>query len=477
MLVKNNKPEISAELQNEVTNLPLTVFGNIPTWLSGTLMRNGPINVTANGESKAHWFDGLAMLHAFSFHNGMANYTNKFLRSDAYNTVFKDGSIKYAGFASDPCRSLFQKFLIWFIPNNHAEINNANVNVAKIADKYVALTELPLPVEFDLKTLDTLGVFDYHDQLSKEKCWESAHPHYDFHKKETLNYLITYGRTSCYTLYKIKDGFSERKIIARIPVEEPAYMHSFAVTENYIIFTEFPFVVKPLDLLIKGQPFIKNFAWKSEKGTQIIVINRHDGNIVGKYTTKSFFSFHHANAFEKDDIIHMDIVTYENANIITGKYLYFDFNQESDNNSQSKLERFYLSLKDGKVRSEILLSKSIEFPRINDAFDGHFYHYVYVAGFNNEITNQPQEVLYKVNTITKEILIWSEKGCISGEPVFVASPKGKDEDDGVVLAVILDTINHSSFLLILDGKTFKEIGRAQAPHMIPKDLHGQYFHQ
>src|SRR5438045_9556066 len=131
MLIKNNKPEISAELQNEVTNLPLIVFGNIPTWLSGTLIRNGPINVIANGESKAHWFDGLAMLHAFSFHKGLINYTNKFLRSDAYHSVFKDGSIKYAGFASDPCRSLFQKFLIWFILNNHVEINNTNVNVVK----------------------------------------------------------------------------------------------------------------------------------------------------------------------------------------------------------------------------------------------------------------------------------------------------------------------------------------------------------
>ena len=150
--------------------------------------------------------------------------------------------------------------MIWFIPNNHVEINNTNVNVVKLVDKYVALTALPLPVEFDLKTLDTLGVFDYHDQLPKKKCWESAHPHYDSHKKETLNYLITYGRTNYYTLYKIKDGSSERKIITRIPVEEPSYMHSFALTENYIIFTEFPFVVKPLDLLMKGQPFIKNFA-------------------------------------------------------------------------------------------------------------------------------------------------------------------------------------------------------------------------
>lgn len=476
---KLDKFDASAELQDEIANHPLDITGRIPNWLSGTLVRNGPTKVTVNGQSNVHWFDGLAMLHAFSFKEGQINYTNKFLRSDAYHTVFEEGSLNYGGFASDPCRSLFKRFLTFFIPDSYLAVHNANVNVAKLADEYIALTEVPLPVKFDPQTLETLGVLDYQDLLPKDKCWESAHFHYDQSQKKTLNYLIKFGRTCYYTLYNLEDGSTERKIIAEIPVEEPAYMHSFAITENYIVFTEFPLVVKPLDLIMKGQAFIKNFTWQPQRGTRFIVVNRHNGKVIGKYVTKPFFAFHHANAFEKDSTIHIDIVTYQDGSIITGENL--NVNSDKVQNYLSQLERFSLSLKTGEIASEILFSKSNEFPRINERLDGNPYRYVYLAGFRSNAADKEEllnaEGLYKVNVTTKEVQEWSENGCSTGEPVFVAAPNAKEEDEGVVLAVILDPIHKDSFLLILDGKSFKEIARARVPHLIPAGFHGQYFQQ
>ncbi|MBS4168967.1 carotenoid oxygenase family protein [Parachlamydia sp. AcF125] len=478
----NKKPkafDVLAELQEEVANHPLDITGKVPTWLTGTLVRNGPINVTVNGQSNVHWFDGLAMLHAFSFQEGKVRYTNKFLRSDAYRTVFEQGSLDYSGFASDPCRSLFKKLLTFFISPSHPSIQNANVNVAKLAEEYIALTEIPLPVKFDPQTLDTLGVLNYQDQLPKEKCWESAHPHYDGEQKCTFNYLIKFGLTSYYTLYGLMDGSFQRTILAEIPVDEPAYMHSFAVTEKYIILTEFPLVVKPLDLIVKGQAFIKNFTWQPQRGTRFIVLNRQNGDIIGKYVTKPFFAFHHANAFEKDDRLHLDMVTYEDASIITGKSLHVNSDTAPSGNYQSRLERFSLSLKTGEIASEILFPQSNEFPRINEKLDGKPYHYVYLTGFNDKSEDKKEllngEGLYKLNTVTKEWLKWSENGCSAGEPVFVAAPDAKEEDEGVVLAVVLDHVLRDSFLLILDGKSFKELGRARAPHAIPAGFHGQYF--
>jgi len=438
-------PVVTTDLDEESTECTLVTEGEVPTWLSGTLIRNGPVNVSVNGVGNAHWFDGLAMLHAFAFENGKISYSNKFLRTDAYETVFKTGSIAYDGFAADPCRSLFKKYFTWYVPSPKTHINNANVNVAKLADQYVALTETPLPVCFDLKTLDTLGVLGYEDQLPKEKCWESAHPHGE------INYLIQYGPTSYYTLYRIKND--TREIIANIPVQEPAYMHSFALTENYVIFTTFPFVVNPLDLLTSGEPFIKNFRWKPERGTEFIVVSRQSGEVVERHTTKPFFAFHHANAFEKDGEIFIDVITYDDPAIITN--ITEDY--------PVRLERFTLS--NGIVTWETLLDKPVEFPRINEAYDGKPYRYVYLA--------DPGQALYKVDTKTKEVWQWAQEGCSVGEPVFVAAPHADKEDEGVVLVVIC--ANQSSFLLVLDGKTFQEVGRAQVTHPIPAGLHGQYF--
>ena len=44
------------------------------------------------------------------------------------------------------------------------------------------------------------------------------------------------------------------------------------------------------------------------------------------------------------------------------------------------LSRYKLSLADGKIRPEVILSKNVEFPRVNDsAYDGKPYSFLYLA--------------------------------------------------------------------------------------------------
>ncbi len=284
------------DVTKELNGVPLKVEGRVPEWLHGTLIRNGPVDFELNGQRPTHWFDGLAMLHAFSFDRGRVSYSNRFLRTDAYREVFERGKMDYNGFASDPCRSLFKRFFTHFFPRKHS-LPNANVNVAKLAEHYVALTEIPLSVRFDPKTLETLGVVDFQDQLPHGNCWESAHPHVEGNM--AINYLIDYGHKSSYNIYTVGQK-AEQHLFAKIPVEEPAYMHSFALTENFVILVEFPLVVKPLDLLVKGRAFIHNFQWKPERGTRFLVIDRKSGKVVSAPTTKPFFAFHHANGYEEN---------------------------------------------------------------------------------------------------------------------------------------------------------------------------------
>ena len=467
------KFDVKADLIEELDSVVLAPEGSIPLWLSGSLIRNGPINISVNGESNSHWFDGLAMLHAFAFEQGAVRYSNKFLRTEAYTTVFEKGSLHYPGFATDPCRSLFKRLFTWFVPHTRRHLPNANINIVQLAKEYVALTEVPLPVRFDLTTLETLGVFDYHDRLPQEKCWESAHPH--TYENRIFNYLIQYGSTSHYVLYRFSNTASERQIIARIPVEEPAYMHSFALTEHYVIFAEYPFVVKPLDFITKDIPFIDNFIWKPDQGTRFTVINRQDGTLHGTYKTKPFFAFHHVNAFEKEKTLYLDIVCYDDPLIIQKDADYFKTPSEEREKQRMRLERFALSLDVDYVSSEILFEGPIEFPRINGTFDGQPYRYVYLADPRDPFSQSDLRSLYKFDTFSQEAQTWSELGCYPGEPVFVSSPSSTQEDEGVILSLVLDLNKKTSFLLILDAKTFQELGRATAPHSIPPGLHGQFF--
>ena len=45
----------------------------------------------------------------------------------------------------------------------------------------------------------------------------------------------------------------------------------------------------------------------------------------------------------------------------------------------------------------------------------------------------------------------------------------------MVLAIMLDYNNKTSFLLVLDAKTVTEIGRAWLPHHNPAALHGYFY--
>lgn len=45
-------------------------IGQLPTWLQGILLRNGPGMHTIGDSKYNHWFDGLALLHSFTFKNG-----------------------------------------------------------------------------------------------------------------------------------------------------------------------------------------------------------------------------------------------------------------------------------------------------------------------------------------------------------------------------------------------------------------------
>lgn len=80
-------------LKQEIVSDALPVRGTLPSWLSGTLLRTGPAQFEVGQHKYRHWFDGLAMLHRFSFHDGIVSYANRFLQSKAYQANREAGKI------------------------------------------------------------------------------------------------------------------------------------------------------------------------------------------------------------------------------------------------------------------------------------------------------------------------------------------------------------------------------------------------
>lgn len=78
-------------LDQEITRDQLPVQGRIPAWLAGSLLRNGPAQYEVGQRPLRHWFDGLAMLHRFTFTQGQVSYANKFVHSPAYQKAKETG--------------------------------------------------------------------------------------------------------------------------------------------------------------------------------------------------------------------------------------------------------------------------------------------------------------------------------------------------------------------------------------------------
>ena len=448
----------SLEQETRIDRLPLE--GKLPGWLQGSLVRTGPAKWEVGRQTMRHWFDGFAMLHRFGIADGEVSYANRFLQTKAYRAAEEKGEIVYSEFATDPCRSLFARVVSMFSPKL---TDNANVNLVKLGERYITMTETPIPVEFDGETLETAGV-----AYKPPGMLTTAHPHLDRASGGMLNYAAKIGPRNRYRFFRVPPDRNETRVIGELPVKEPAYMHSFGLSERWLVLAEFPLVVNPISIPLSGRPYIENYRWKPELGTRITLLDRSTGEATGPFETDPFFCFHHVNAYEENGSVVVDACTYDDAQIVED--LYLDRLREGKPAARAEMRRFKLDLSTKSVAHE-QLAEGLELPRINYGRNNE-RPYRYTWGIDAE--SGWLDRIVKVDTTDREAIGWSEDGCSPGEPVFVAEPDSGAEDAGVLLSVVFDSGSGRSFLLVLDAADLTELARAEAPHHIPYGFHGQF---
>ena len=449
------------EEETRIDSLP--VEGEIPAWLTGSLIRTGPAKFEVGERSMRHWFDGMAMLHRFGVADGEVSYANRFLEPKALGAARESGELAYSEFATDPCRSLFQRAFTLFQPKL---TDNCNVNLVELGERFVAMTETPLPVQFDPETLGAAGV-----------AWEvpgeltTAHPHLDRRSGGMLNYAAKLGPRSHYRFFHLAPDASEPEVIASRSVREPAYMHSFGLTERWIVLAEYPFVVNPLRLATSGRPYIENYRWKPELGTRFTLFDRDGGEALGPFTADPCFGFHFINAYEEPSgAVVADISTFPDAGVVED--LYLDRLRDGKPIARPEATRFRIDPATGTVARERLFEEGFELARINyGRCNERPYRYVWGAG-TGESGYLDRIVAGDLESRTTRV--WHEPDRYPGEPVFVAEPGAQAENAGLLLSVVLDAAAGNSFLLVLDAATLQERARAAVPHHIPFSFHGQF---
>ncbi|KAM3282139.1 carotenoid cleavage dioxygenase 8 B, chloroplastic [Capsicum chacoense] len=464
----------------------LVVEGELPLWLNGTYLRNGPGQWHIGNYNFRHLFDGYATLVRLHFENGRLIMGHRQVESEAYKAARSNNKICYREFSEVPKPDNFLAYIgdMAKLLSGSSLTDNANTGVVKLGDgRVVCLTEtIKGSIVIDPNTLDTIGKFEYSDTLGG--LIHSAHPIVTDSEFITLiPDLINPG----YLVVRMDAGTNERKYIGRVSCRggpAPGWVHSFPVTENYIIVPEMPLRYCAQNLL-KAEPTpLYKFEWHPHSKAFMHVMCKASGNIVASVEVPLYVTFHFINGYEEKDedgrvsAVIADCCEHSADTTILDKLRLDNLRSyagKGDVLPDARVGRFRIPL-DGSPYGELEAAldpnehgRGMDMCSMNPAYLGKKYRYAYACGAKRPC-NFPN-TLTKIDLFDKKAKNWYDDGAVPSEPFFVARPGATEEDEGVVISMISDK-NGEGYALILDGSTFEEIARAKFPYGLPYGLHG-----
>ncbi|MFB6298413.1 MAG: carotenoid oxygenase family protein [Salinirussus sp.] len=460
------------ETQPTETETHLDVEGEVPGWLRGTYLLNGPGAFEAGGEPLTHWFDAYAMLRRFGFEDDGLRYANRYVQSRDHEYEQRTGGVRRPFPGTPPDRSL--PVQVWQALSG-AFPDNPAIGVARMGGTTLAVTESPVGLAVDPETLSVTGRRDLTAGLDADLTLGHLHGTGD----GFYNLGVSYGRDPAYTLFRRPDADPARADptpLTRVRIDRRyvPYVHSFALTERYAVLVLPPFGLDPRALLagaFSGGTFVDAFDGFDDP-TTVVVLDRETGRESARITADPLFVYHHANAYEDGGEVVLDCVAYPDERAVTG--LTLDGLRTGGPEVAGDLIRLRLPLSGGRADRTLVHEGPVEFPMIHyRRYNGREYGSVWLA----EVEAGPiASRLSRVPVDGGRPAVYDPgEGVYPGEPAFVPAPSPDGETDGVVLSVLLDAGEDRSVLAVLDAAEMTELARAPLPHRLPYAFHGQFF--
>ncbi|KAJ3190819.1 hypothetical protein HK101_008331 [Irineochytrium annulatum] len=559
----------------QVDPIDMKVSGQIPKWFTGHLYRCAPsvfsVPLTKEAKSKtgketyeiSHWFDGLTQIHKFSvLPDGKVTYMSRMTAKGLERHIAKTGELGIAFAQRDPCKTFFSRLFTFVstLTGNVEKLSGADEDNIGVTIS----TNFPLTTEGDGKglghnedmalgprnivvksdkaglqeldpvTLEPLRVFSYETINPKfSGRGSAAHGHFDASTGEYFNFVADYGKDTIFRAFKVSQSNPSGDLLLTLPRTALSYMHSFALTDKYVIFPFWPYSTNIFSVLW-SQNFADPLTFDSTKPILWCVVSRATGEHAATYESPAGFGFHVVNSWDVDgtDDVIIEVPVATSGNFV--KELYLDSLRRGELESLPVLTRFTLrnvstarTTNPGCVdpglftattaaRSALNLPKAdvrklsdvhLELPRYHPAWHRRQHSVCYGISYTGTIADLADTVraeeaehlsrgsirprifdcLVRMDTskcgdgVTgASHKVWYEKDHFPGEPVFVPRPGGTAEEDGVLVSVVLRGKTGSkeaeSYLLFLDPRTMKEVARAEMgrAHVVPFGFHGNF---
>lgn len=432
-------------MTEELTIENLAVTGSIPPALDGQYLRIGPNPITADPRTY-QWFLGDGMVHGLRIERGRACwYRNRWVRStqvtDARNEPRTPGP-------------------------RHGDFDTVNTNVIGFAGRTWALVEAgSTPVLLD----DALATLAYDDFGGTLRGAFSAHPHLDPLTGEM--HAIAYNPrdpTAVHHVVVAADGRVRREEPVR--VSHGPMIHDCAITARFAVILDLP-VTFSLSALIAGSTF--PFRWNPAHPARIGLLPRDGAGSEAIWCDADpCYVFHVANAYDTDDgDVILDVVAYDKM---------FAEKMLGPDAPRGAFERWTIDPRKRAVRRDVIDPHPQDFPRIDERRSGRPYRYVYAM----MLPETADPAFLGADSLFKHDLQTGARSVHSfglqrypGEFVFVPAHAGAAEDEGWLIGLVINAIDQTTDLVILDARDFEGAPRASVhiPHRIPPGFHGNWL--
>jgi carotenoid cleavage dioxygenase-like enzyme len=422
-----------APVHDEVTAFDLPVRGRIPSELNGLYVRNG--SNPQSGDSP-HWFFGDGMIHGVKLEDGQAAwYRNRYVR-----TPFYERGVGFGGVPGLPTGG------------NH----QSNVSCVYHGGQLLLSGEVGAPYRIDPSDLSTIGVQDYGGAI---KTSFTAHPKID---PATGNlHFFGYWFVEPYLTYMVADPQGNVIHSTQIPVAASTMIHSFAITEQDVIFWEGPVL---FDLVAAAQGADNPFAWQPEYGSRIGVMPLGgDGSQIRWVEIENCYVYHEVNAYRDGDEIVLDVCHHQ-----------YMFSGERFGSDPLDLHRWHIGTAGEQLtfRDEVVSTSELELPTHDRRFSGRPHRY----GWFVDSEDHPLTLNFTGTTVvdyrTGDVRTWKPGPTKHpAEAFFVAG--GPGEGEGWLFTFVYDHATDQTDLAILDALDVEKgpVAEIRMPQRVPYGFH------
>ncbi|MDG2306196.1 MAG: carotenoid oxygenase family protein [Candidatus Binatia bacterium] len=418
----------------EVEAFDLPIVGSLPSELSGLFVRNGS---NAQSGVSGHWFLGDGMLHGIRLDGGRASwYRNRYIETPLYTggKSFTDGGPPIRG------------------------NNQSNVSAFYHGGKLMTSGEVGAPYEIDPRDLSTVGVNDFEGELNTSF---TAHPKVD---PATGNmHFFGYWFVPPYLTYHVADPSGRIIHSTEIELGANSMMHSFAITEQDVVFWDLP-VLFDFDIAASGAGGFP-FSWSDDYPARIGVMPLGgSADQIRWVEIEPCYVFHELNAYRDGDEIVLDVCRFDKM---------MDGERFGDTRQAFYRWRVNTAGESLSFRDEVLFERNLDFPVHDRRFTGRRNRHGWLTTFRPHPDTVNTGGVLHVDYQSGDLREWDPgPNRHLGEVFFV--PEGSGEGEGWLLSYTYDHARDSSTFLVLDALNVERgpVAEIALPQLVPYGFHG-----